>query len=77
VRNAETLIPFLVAVIALLGYIAWAVRRLAKTLNWFRRLPREHEWLMKQVQSNTDAIRATTTEVKDLATVIRALIEGR
>jgi hypothetical protein len=73
-RNAETFIPFLVAIIALLGYAVWLLRKLSASIGWFRRLPREHEWLMDQVKANTSAIKDNGEEIKRIMQVIEALV---
>lgn len=51
--RAETLIPFLVAIIALLGYMAWVLRKITKAARWIAKVPKEHEWLMATVTTHS------------------------
>lgn len=44
-------------ILAVLTYVAAAMRRLNKSIRWFRNLPTEHEFLMRQVKENTDSIK--------------------
>lgn len=74
-KNAETLIPFFVAVIALLSYIAWVVRRLAKWSAWMRRLPKEHEWLMQNTRNHSKEIHRLANQVDANTRVIREIME--
>jgi hypothetical protein len=66
----ETLIGFLAALLVILGYVTVLIRRVWKSMRWFRKLPEEHEWLMETTKTNTD-------EIKNIMEIVKALVERR
>ena len=55
-KDVGALLPLVAALLGILGYAVWVLRRLARALEWISRLPREHEFLMETTAKHTDQI---------------------
>lgn len=67
-NRLEVLVPFLVAIITLLGYIAWLLRKIIGLGKWLKVLPAQHAWLMATVTQHSKQLDELLKLVAELIT---------